>query len=472
MQPCSVLNQLKRYVESDILPEGAVFQTARIPLKGSNEKYVHGDSPVGWSDVVVNHSAADRLIYYRESGLWPQVEQEMTEDVRRRAAKFVPDLKKDLSEGAGDEPFALEKIAANQLGKFLEDPVRQSIRRHLLLYDEDADVEEMTAAEDEPFYGRFPASYRLAMDPLRFWVDSIVAGRPEKQWDGLLVDLCRKYYQRSRMESLVPEGAYGDLDCEEVLEEVVSRGEMLKPLLKSMVDGGNQLLHAVCSGETQDSVFVRPEKIRIFKAPPWHAEIDSPASDGEPAARPVQLHGWLPCLWKDSGGTWNSLILTGRGRPSKKNRKPVIDKYILAPVLSRMLTLGREDVETPLAAAPVVFHVAYKTAVQSWKCELDPDKADEYVRALVKDYLDPNLRAWLPLGSVIDAVDDVDRCFSADISREEEARFRADLREALNESEDPLIHLAKPEVPDDALRIACRRFGIFFETISATDTPE
>ena len=472
LQPCSVLNQLKRYVETDILPEGAAFQVAQIPLKGSSEKYVSGNSTAGWSDAMVNYCPADRLIYYRESGLWPHVEQSMAEDVRKKAAKFVPDLKKDLAEeGAGAGAFPLEKIAASQLGKFLEDPVRQSIRRHLLLYDEDADVEEMAAAEDEPFYGRFPATYRLGMDPLRMWVDSIVAGRPETQWVDLLADICRKYYQRSRMESLVPEGVYGDLDCEEILEEVVSRGEMLKPLLESMA-GGKQLLHALCTGETQDNVFVRPEKTRLFKAPPWHGEIHSPTPDGQQATRPVQVHGWMPCLWKDSGGTWNSLILTGRGRPPKKNRKPVIDKYILAPALSRMLALGRQDVEIPLAAAPVVFHVAYKTEVQSWKLELDPAKADEYVRALIEDYLDPNLRAWLPLGSVIDAADDVDRLFSEDISREEEARFRADLREALNESDDSLIHLAKPEVPADALRLARRRFGILFETLSATDTPE
>ncbi len=463
LQPCSVLNQLRRYAENEILPEGRKFDIVQIPLKPSSKRYAAPGNIDGHSDVLVNYSMADRLAYYRESGLWPKARERMSEKQRDSVQFLMPDFSFDVSTNSQAE-YPLEDIAARQLRYFLENPVRQSIRRHLGLYDETDDVEDVMAAEDEPFYGRFPADYRLGVETLGIWIDRAIAGEPEEKWDGLLAGLCKGVYNRFRMESLTPEGVYGELDFDKVLADIVKRAEILKPFLKNACfsDGA---FHALCAGEPMEHPAVPLRKCRILKVPPASMTLEVSDARGNPVARPVRFHGRIPRLWKERDGAWHCLLLTGSG----KKGKPGPCRHLLESALSYLLLRGSGDGRNPIGDAPVLFHVAYKEHVRSWSFQVGSNEAKAYVETLAKQYLDPRLRAWLPYEIVVKAAEKNGGLLQDDPSGRNERNFRLELLEALENSDDSLVCLAKPEIPLDALQKARERFAIFVENMKKAD---
>ncbi len=170
-QPCSVINQLKRYVELEILSDGQPFQVSEVPLAGSSDRYLDPDAISAWSDVLVNDSLTDRVAYYRIHRLWEAFKHQASTDDLERVARFDPDLSFDIM-APDAEDRQVEKITLRQLKKFLEHPVRQKIQRHLGLYDEEETIEDVVLREDEPFFSEFPLDYRLKMDPIKLWMDA------------------------------------------------------------------------------------------------------------------------------------------------------------------------------------------------------------------------------------------------------------------------------------------------------------
>ena len=96
-QPCSVINQLKRYVELEILPDGQPFRVAEVPLAGSSARYLDPDATSSWSDVLVNDSMTDRVAYYRIHRLWEAFKHKASTADLERVARFDPDLSFDAT---------------------------------------------------------------------------------------------------------------------------------------------------------------------------------------------------------------------------------------------------------------------------------------------------------------------------------------------------------------------------------------
>ncbi len=463
LQPCSVLNQLRRYAENEILPEGDKFEIVQVPLKPSSERYVAPGHINGYSDILVNYSTADRLVYYLESGLWPKAQKNPSQEKKDAWKSLIPDFSFQCSNKTQTE-YPTEDIAARQLRFFLENPVGQSIRRHLGLFDETDGVEDVMAEEDEPFYGRFPADYRLGVETLGMWIDRAIAGEPKKNWDDLLVGLCKGVYNRCRMESLVPEGVYGELDFDKVLSEIVGRAEKLKPFLES-ASVSEMVFHALCVGEPLERPALPRPKCRILKLPPASTTIKVPDACGNPVARPVRFHGWIPRLWKNRDGAWHCLLLTG----SQRKSKTAPSKHFLDPALSYLLLRGLQDCGNPVGEAPVFFHVAYKTENISWEFQVGANEAKAYVETLARLYLDPRLRAWLPYEDVAAVAGKLENLCDGPWSEQEERNFRVGLLEKFEDLDDPLVRLAKPEIPSDALQKARERFGIFAGNVKKAD---
>jgi exodeoxyribonuclease V gamma subunit len=461
LQPCSVVNQLQQYVESEIFAQNRPFKVIHVPLKGSSGKYVAENAVDDHSDVLVNYSMADRIIYYREKGLWPEIIENASEKEKLSIDSFFPDFSLPTSDVRQSEIFP-EKITTRQLGKFLRDPVKQSIQRHLLLYEQEETIEDIAVFEDEPFYGRFPTNYQLKMEPLQQWIDHLIAGNEQNLYENRLEDLFQNTYDRYRLQSQTPEGAYAILDLETTRQELDQWVETLKPILAKMLSDQNVAYHALCVGETTDHLSILSGKLHVLRFSELRTTVSTFDKLNNPICREVEIHGRLPWLWKDKTGSWHSLILTGSGK--KPGIKP--DHYLFEPVLTAFLAVCLESGKDLFKNSPITFHVVYQNVIRSWTCQVIPDDALGYIKKLVGQYLNPHMRRWLPYDAVVDAAENLEEiCASKDFESFRES-FLLKLSAALAESEDSMVRLSSPEIDRDALQEACSRFGIFFKNLT------
>ncbi|MBW1863846.1 MAG: exodeoxyribonuclease V subunit gamma, partial [Deltaproteobacteria bacterium] len=312
IQPCSVVNQLRRYIERKILAQGQPFSVTDIPLKGSSEKYLAKGAVNETSDVLVNYSVADRIAYYRENGLWDQLTVKAPEETIKNIQSFFPDFTAG-SERLQKDKRTVEKITLKQLKKFLEDPVSHGLKRHLGMYDEEETIEEITLREDEPFYSEFPVDYNLKFEPLKLWLDiyfssgGVNAGQqtPEEIYEHVYESFCRN--------SNTPEGAFAELDKKELRDDVSVRVGTLSPVLAEM-KSVEKTYRAFFVGEQTDEFIPPINKLPIERFEPARLIAKSANSIGEEIETEVELHGQRPWVWKDQGGDWNSLVLTGSGK--------------------------------------------------------------------------------------------------------------------------------------------------------------
>jgi exodeoxyribonuclease V gamma subunit len=461
LQPCSVVNQLRRYIESEVLAPDQSFKITHIPLKGNSFKYFTEYATDDPSDVFLNFSTADRIIYYREKGLWSEIIKKASEKEMQSIKSFLPDFSIVPVSAQQPEVFP-EKITTRQLGKFLKDPVKHSIQRNMLLYDQGETVEDMTLFEDEPFYGRFPTNYHLKMETLRQWIDHLIVGNEQNFHEKHLEDFFQKTYQKYRLQSLTPEGVYGVLDVETTWLELNQWVKTLKPILIKMLSAQNDLYHALCVGEALDQFTIFSRKLHILNLSEVQISLFTFDKLKNFVPIDVHIHGILPWLWKDHTGAWHSLILTGSGK--KPGKRP--DRYLIEPVLTCFLVFCLESAHDFFNKYPITFHVAYQNYIREWTFHVTHNDALVYIKKLVSQYLNPHMRQWLPFDAVIDAGGDLGKiCTEKDLESFGE-NFLLKLSADLAETEDPLVLLTNPKIESSIIQEACSRFEIFFKNLT------
>jgi len=458
-QPCSVVNQLRRYVEQEIFPNGHRFQITEIPLAGSSERFLDPEAINTWSDVLINYSTADRLAYYQANRLWEKFNQSASADDLKRLKRFNPDLSFDVVKPAGDDR-QVERITSKQLKKFLEDPVRQKTQRHLGLYDEEETIEDLILREDEPFFSEFPLDYHLKMDPAKRWLDTLFSSqdtdiaKPEPE------DIYNLVYDEYRRKSQTPEGAFAEVDKNELRGHICQIVETLNPVIEQM-QSAKKLYRAVFIGEQTDEHI--PSGINLDLKRFEHLSLTVQTADhtSETVTCDVELHGQLPWIWQDSENRWHALILTGSG---KKPKEP--DKYVFEPVIFYLLCLtGKESCQW-IGTSGITLHIVYREKLVEWTFKFDQETARMYLIDLVSDYLNQSIAAWLPF-EIISKLpirphkvpdDEID-----DLIRE---HFILELEDAYSEVDDYLTRITKPTIPLDAFDRVQGRFKIFFDTRS------
>jgi exodeoxyribonuclease V gamma subunit len=462
LQPCSVVNQLQRYIESEVFSQNQSYKIIHVPLKGSSAKYMEENNVDNQSDVLVNYSTADRIIYYRERGFWPHVLQNASEKEKQLIKPFFPDFSLQPVFALQSEVVP-DKITTYQLGRFLKDPVKQSIQRHMLLYDQEETIEDVTIFEDEPFYDRFPTNYQLKMETLRLWIDHLIINNELSIHEKHLENIFQNTYEKYRLQSKTPEGAYGMLDLENTLQELDQWVETLKPVLAKMLCAQkNGRYHALYMGETPGQSSILAETLNILRLSPLKINISTIDKLNNSLCCDVDIHGRLPWLWKDDTDDWHSLILTGSGK--KPGNKP--DRYLLEPVLTYLSVLCLESGKNLFNKFSITFHVVYHKYIQALTCHITPDDSLGYLKKLVSQYLNPHMRQWLPFDAVVDAAGDLGKvCDSKDFESFKED-FLLKLSAALAETEDSLVCLSCPEIGPFAMQEACSRFGIFFKNLT------
>ena len=501
LQPCSVVNQLRRYIEREILPDRQLFQTAEIPLKGSSNRYLDKDSVNDCFDVLVNYSMADRIAYYRENRLWQHVKKKALKDDLRNAAAFDPDFRQGI-EAVEDEDIVPEKITLKQLKRYLLDPVNQSVKLHLGIFDEEKEIEEIAVREDEPFYSEFPIDYNLKIEPLNLWLDSVFSFQHSKDRTQESEDLfepqkrahspqlaaglasesknsklhygrrfpaacggeLQNIYNNFQRQSKTPEGIFALLDKNELENDVSIRCATLSPVLKQM-QSGKDLYRAVIIGDQTDDYIPLAGRVH-FK--PLPLTIDSINRAGEIAARTVELCGQIPWMWKDVEDVWHVLILTGTENRPRKDP----DKYVLQPLLFYMLCLAGDESSEWIGSSGITFHIIYKEDIKTWSYKISKKIAVNYLEQLLADYLGQKELQWLPFEAATSGNIRPHKIAEDKITEEIKTGFQIQLAEALSKNDAALIKLAKPKIPSNAFDKARQRFQIFFTFLnnSATKT--
>jgi hypothetical protein len=455
-QPCSAINQLKRYVEQKILSNGQPFQEAQVPLAGYSRRYLDRDAINTWSDVLVNESLADRVVYYRTHRLWEAFHQRASKDDLAKVARFDPEL--SFTSTASDaEGRQVEKITLRQLKKFLENPVRQKIQRHLGLYDEEETIEDLVLREDEPFFSEFPMDYRLKMDPVKLWLDAHFYGMDADAADPDPTAIYQRVYDAYRRRSQSPEGAFGDIDRDEIKGQIGQIIETLGPVL-ALMQSAKQLFRAVSIGDPAENPIPSGSRLDRKRFDPLSLTVPALNRTSETVTRAVELHGQLSWVWQDGAAAWHVLVLTGSG---KNPAAP--DKYVFEAVLFYLICLAGDESCRWIASSGITLHIVYRDAVKEWTYRVDRQTAAAYLVDLVSDLLNPSTVSWLPFETVatrsirphILADDEV-----SDVLRRQ---FAAEMEDAFAEEEDYLIQIAKPTIPVDAFDRVRRRFKIYFD---------
>jgi hypothetical protein len=456
---------LRRYVEQAIFPKETLFKIVDIPLKGSSDKYLDKDTVNDFSDVLVNYSLADRIMYFREQHLWTRVNETAPQKEIKKAEKFFPDFTKKLK--VDDEAIQTEeKITLKQLKKFLEDPVSQSIKHNLGLYDERESIEEIVLSEDEPFYSDFPIDYNLKIKPLTLWLDSIFSFEHLKDRKQEPEDLFENVYDNFQRQSKTPEGTFALIDKSELENDVSIRCATMSPVLEQM-QSAKELYRAVIIGDQGDDYIPSAGRLCVKHFKPLTLTVNSTNTTGEIIAGTVELHGQIPWVWKDKDDKWHVLILTGAEKRPKKDP----DKYVLQPLLFYMLCLAGDE-SSEWIGNSISFHIVYKEDVKTWSYKISKKNSLNYLEQLLADYLSRKELQWLPFKAVTSGNIKPHKIAEDKITEDNKTNFQIQLADALLEDDAALIKLVKPEIPSNAFDKAKQRFQIFFTFLnnSATKT--
>ncbi len=457
MQPCSVVNQLRRYVEEEILPPGERFCVAEVPLKGTSQRYLSTDAVNAVSDVLVNYSLADRIACYQENDLWERAAGAVPDGLRERLQACFPDFSLEGEQSPRDDR-SVEKITVRQLRMFLEDPVSQGLKRHLGIYEEEESIRETTLREDEPFYSEFPVDYHLKMTPLRLWLDRFAASGVPVMDPKPLMELYDGVYEDLRRKSATPEGAFAELDKKALREDITKRAGTLSRIIAEMASG-ERTYRALFVGEQTGESISPGNRLPVEHFEPLSLMASVADAPGVAMETRVEVHGQLPWVWKDHEKGWHALVLTGSGR--KPGAAP--DRYILEPLLFWLCCLSTQSGRLLLGGADITFHVVYKENVGTWTYCMEPDAASAYVTLLVSDHLGRKRPEWLPFKAATSQ--SVKPHLLSDDEMEEGDResFYAQLREDYPEETSLLVRLADPHIPEDAFDRVRERFRIFFQ---------
>lgn len=459
LQPCSLVNQLRRYVEQAIFPKETLFQIVDIPLKGSSNKYLDKNAVNDFSDVLVNYSLADRIMYFREQHLWAQVNETAPQKEIKKIEKFFPDFTKEFK--TDDETIQIkEKITLNQLKKFLEDPVSQSIKHNLGIYDERESIEEIVLSEDEPFYSDFPIDYNLKIKPLTLWLDSTFSFEHLKDGKQKPEDLFENVYDNFQRQSKTPEGIFALLDKSELGNDVSIRCTTMSPVLEQM-QSAKELYRAVIIGDQTDDYIPSAGRLCVKHFKPLTLTVNITNTTGEIAAGTVELHGQIPWVWKDMDDRLHVLILTGAENKPKKDP----DKYVLQPLLFYMLCLAGDKSSEWIGSA-ITFHILYKEDVKTWSYKINKKSCINYLEQLLADYLGRKELRWLPFKAATSGNIKPHKIVDDKITEDIKTNFQIQLADALLEDDDALIKLVKPEIPSNTFDKARQRFQIFFNNIN------
>jgi len=451
--PCSVVHQLQRHVEQQILG-GKPFQHQHIPIKADSTRYLATDAVTSWSDVMVNYNAMNRISAYRRCGLWDDVGATLSSAGQKVIARYEPDFLFPAAVAPVDTTSTVS-LSIGLLRRFLLDPVAVAGQYHLDA-DENLDQTAETAdLEDEPLASRFPVDFEIRSLPVKRWlVDSLTDVQGEPTIDTLTNEFNIVYADLTR-KSRVPAGAFADHDRSRLQDDVIASGTTLLPYILEM-RSAKKLFSAVLLGSDMVDTIDGGGGTLILNP----VDLSPADCENKGSPRKVQISGGLPWIWQSRDHAWHCLVVSGSG---KKPSQP--DKYVLAPVLILMAVAASGQPYPWSDAQRMTVHVAYREHLQHHPYRLKPDACRIYLEMLVEDFFTLSPMAWLPFETVFGQRSLLRYIKQDDVSDVDAQAFAQSMQEAMQETLDPVTQLYGATVPPNILDLARRRLRAFLPTL-------
>ncbi|HZU35516.1 MAG TPA: exodeoxyribonuclease V subunit gamma, partial [Gemmataceae bacterium] len=371
LNPCSPLNQLRRFVQKQLV-DGDAWPITQVPLSGSDPALLQTPSTV--SDACASYSEMERLLAAFEGQQTGTVQLSPTqqEELRRRWQAACPDWMAQAPVVAAVRKTPTVTLA--ELARFLRCPAEAALRRHLRLRVDD----ESEPADQEPFYTAFPNNYRLVQTMLERFIGWALTGSVEEalgQWRPRLAALHEEWRLRGR----VPEDAFALAD--------VARFE---DILRDRLEGQRGL--AAYLRERPGRTFCGPVLLGTNSAPVG-ARRRFPAlclplpGSSVPEARVV---GNLPYVWYGAEAV-DVLVL------SRKHRSKDSHKQLSSPLLEPLLCLLALRAGSEGAAGEWLGECAWNIHLLddqgvipfTWDAAaISPALARAYLEELTTDFLD------------------------------------------------------------------------------------
>lgn len=462
--PCSVVNELRRYIETSLLPISESFRIRKIPLNSYDRSHliVPPQQDADCSDIPACPSPNELIL-----GLHI-VKRNPADPLHTAAGTMLDDLTRDcpvlirrtaggtveaLDEPTPEPPATAITVSLRELAAFLIDPLKCIMRREYGIFDRG--VDEALLAEFEP----------TVLDQLTAWQlkDEVIrsafrhAADPSWSRDDFCTDLIEHW---SRL-GVLPEGFFGEVQSETIAQEMT---ELFSD--DESGEGGSGgldgLLNRIRSGDI-------PEYFRLRFGSQQSASSDVilvPAvSIDLPLSVRVHIDGG-PYSVARIDDAWSVISAT----PSKMPQKPHIHKTMVEPFLALLALLCADP--TPaiignLKSARFGIESYFRGGVVTIRPELTQETARETLTAILTDYLaHPPAFDLLPFdvaGPVFIAGQSVDET-------SEPAAFKRAVEESLAAQGDsqfggyraPSITSIALDihVPHDALAKIARRLGL------------
>ncbi len=449
LAPCSVVHQLQRYVERQVLG-GQSFRLGHIPIKADSPAYLAPDAINEWSDVMVNGNLVQRLSCYRRSGVWPAFLHQATSADLKTAARYRPDF--TLPDRTPDPASAdAEPLTIGLLRRFLLDPVDVVGRYHMGIDEQIDPTAELGEIADEPLSSQFPVDYEIRTASVQNWLEAQLTGSFNQPSMARLATEFESVYADMSRKSRLPAGAFAVHDQSRLKQQVLAVGETLDPFVEQMRMARRRFSAVVLGAVMDDFVEIGGNQLRFNPV-----LIDRPGVDGLDTATPVHLSGGMPWVWQAIDGAWHCLVVTGSNR---RSRFP--DKYAIGPLLTLMAIAAGGEPYPWSDVNRVAIHVIYREHVLNLDYTLDPKRSADYLADLVGDFVSPSPLEWLPFETILadaglrsfigrDQVNDADR-----------KAFQESLAETMQAAADVRTELTGAVVTPGILDRARRRFRVF-----------
>jgi exonuclease V gamma subunit len=383
LYPCSSLNQLRRYLEQQIVD--APFEPISVPLSGNDLRYLtRADGRQG--DGLANYSEFERLLAVTQSRQEKRValDERQTAEVESRLKRARPTFAVPAADSAAPTGALIVSLA--ELYQFLRCPAEAAVHRHLGLDDE----EEVEPQDDEPFYIPLLPGFRLERQFLQRLVRrAMEEGADEalgawRRWFGEL-------YEDWTLRGRAPAGAFAQVDqarLEERLEgRIAGPGGLAKFLGKRTAA---QPCGRVLIGESVAPIGAR----RTF---PALKIVLSSLPHG------VRLVGSQAFAWR-SDDALDLLVLStsGKGKvPDDSLSRPMLEPLLFYLALKAGTEPGPEGESSAqwLGEREFRLHVAHDEGIASFSYlpgDVSPDEARSYLAELVRDFLDRGSFDLLP----------------------------------------------------------------------------
>lgn len=314
IQMCSVLCELTDYLEHCVLASDdgkpALFRITQVPLLSRSPALFGNGARLPW-DPPANRSRDERILSWLErkkaefrkagpaaagSGWADFVRAGLPRKVQREVfpEPSAPTVQQEAARGRG--PAAPESLTLDEMRLYLENPAQYALRKWLGVRD--YREEDPRDLEDEPFFCPFPKDVEILEG---------VFHRRLADWRNPSREPARRgfdeRYDNLCLRGHMPVGHYRALDRDVLWERAAASLEALEGFLQPMREAGEgmQIYSGVAIGEGTSRSQADEPALRL---PPVRLDL---------AGRAVDIHGYLPCLFRsgDGGGCSTMVFMTG-----------------------------------------------------------------------------------------------------------------------------------------------------------------